>query len=517
TTEEIATLKDIAMDFTSENWEQLGQGQGDLFWDMALDNYWNLFLLNPPGPNLTFHPDGGEKLEALVKESPESTDTGIAETSPLPQDFLEAGLFQEITETFSKDDLWNSHLGEASIGQTWLDSLLGDSESLLRSDIISLESPTECKSHKFKSHELKIDLSPESHLSPGAGSMTLDLPEKSLAPAKSQECGNDFGCYSDHSQHDTIQGGEKPYECSECGKSFSQSYHMIQHWILHNREQHPTVLQEYEKDVNQRSCLSMQPVTHTGYKSYVYNKFGETFSENTHLLCHQKVHTEEEPWESQDGDCPADHNSQPFECHKPPPGKTYNCKECGQSFSQTFHLSVHQKTHTQKCYECAKCKATFNSNRYLLQHQKIHAAKMIPEDQECGKACKQSSFLVQQQSVHTAEKPYKCDECEKTFSHSLALKIHQRVHSGEKNYKCNECGKAFYRNSHLSEHQRVHTGYRPHKCHKCVKSFSRPSHLIRHLSMHATEKLYSCAKCKKTFSHNEHLVQHQKIHAVETP
>ncbi|MXQ93027.1 hypothetical protein E5288_WYG017634 [Bos mutus] len=63
------------MDFTSENWEQLGQGQGDLFWDTALDNYWNLFLLNPPGPNLTFHPDGGEKLEALVKESPESTDT----------------------------------------------------------------------------------------------------------------------------------------------------------------------------------------------------------------------------------------------------------------------------------------------------------------------------------------------------------------------------------------------------------------------------------------------------------
>lgn len=48
--QEIATLKDIAMDFTSENWEQLGQGQGDLFWDMALDNYWNLFLLSECHP-----------------------------------------------------------------------------------------------------------------------------------------------------------------------------------------------------------------------------------------------------------------------------------------------------------------------------------------------------------------------------------------------------------------------------------------------------------------------------------
>lgn len=362
----------------------------------------------------------------------------VAETSPLPQDFLEEGLFQEITETFSKDDLWNSHLGEASIGQSWLDSFLGDSESFLRSDITSLESPTECKSH-----ELKIDLSPKSQLSPGVGSMTPDVPEKSLAPAKCQECGNDVECYSDHSQQDTIQGGEKPYKYNECGKSFSQSYFMIQHWILHNRE-HPTVLQEYEKDVNQSSCLFMQLVTDTGYKSYVCNKCGKTFSQKTHLLCHQKIHTEEEPWENQDGDCPADHDSQPFECHKPPPGKTYNCNECGQSFSQSFHLSLHQKTHTQKCYECAKCKAPFNSNRYLLQHQKIHAAKMNTEDREGGKACRQSSLLVQQ-SVHTAEEPYKCDECGKTFSHSLALKIHQRVHSGEKPYKCNKCGKAFTR------------------------------------------------------------------------
>lgn len=44
--QEIATLKDVAMDFTLENWEQLGQGQGDLFWDTALDNYQNLFLLS---------------------------------------------------------------------------------------------------------------------------------------------------------------------------------------------------------------------------------------------------------------------------------------------------------------------------------------------------------------------------------------------------------------------------------------------------------------------------------------
>lgn len=48
--QKIATLDDIAMDFTLENWEQLGQGQGDLFWDTALDNYQNLFLLSECHP-----------------------------------------------------------------------------------------------------------------------------------------------------------------------------------------------------------------------------------------------------------------------------------------------------------------------------------------------------------------------------------------------------------------------------------------------------------------------------------
>lgn len=38
------------MDFTLEDWEQLGLDQGDLFWDKALDNYQNLFLLSECAP-----------------------------------------------------------------------------------------------------------------------------------------------------------------------------------------------------------------------------------------------------------------------------------------------------------------------------------------------------------------------------------------------------------------------------------------------------------------------------------
>lgn len=46
----IVTLKGIGMDFTLEDWEQLGPDQGDLFWDTALDNYQSLFLLSECPP-----------------------------------------------------------------------------------------------------------------------------------------------------------------------------------------------------------------------------------------------------------------------------------------------------------------------------------------------------------------------------------------------------------------------------------------------------------------------------------
>lgn len=39
------------MDFTLEDWEHLGLDQGDLFWDKALDNYQNLFLLSEYAPH----------------------------------------------------------------------------------------------------------------------------------------------------------------------------------------------------------------------------------------------------------------------------------------------------------------------------------------------------------------------------------------------------------------------------------------------------------------------------------
>ncbi|XP_055469545.1 zinc finger protein 473 homolog [Psammomys obesus] len=105
--EEFVTLKDVAMDFTLEDWEELELelGQEDLFWDVTPNTCQDLLLFtDPPRPSLVSQPDVREELEAIVRGGPEASSTEETKNSPLQQSFSEDALSQ-IMETFSKEEL----------------------------------------------------------------------------------------------------------------------------------------------------------------------------------------------------------------------------------------------------------------------------------------------------------------------------------------------------------------------------------------------------------------------------
>lgn len=84
--------------------------------------------------------------------------------------------------------------------------------------------------------------------------------------------------------------GEKPYECTWCGKSFRQSYDLVVHQKTHMGEK-PNECNQCGKSFIQSSKLIRHQWTHTGEKPYTCRECGKSFRWNSNLLVHQIIHT----------------------------------------------------------------------------------------------------------------------------------------------------------------------------------------------------------------------------------
>nr|XP_006209524.1 zinc finger protein 891 [Vicugna pacos] len=472
------TFKDVAVEFTQEEWMMLDSTQKSMYRDVMLENYINLTSVECQLCKPVVSLLGQEDIRTVKRRISQGT-------CPDWESQLNT------KESTAKQHIW---VAKSSSGVKMLRFTVDDWPSTLRED-------WECcrirRQHKIPKGILR----------------QVMLTQKTAPQERSYECHG-------------LEGYSKLRSKRGFSKSVSTSKHCHKCYLDIECLKHNSILNNYGKNsvVNERVCESHEyhrsqlERTQTAQKEHTCSRHGVPFIFNNVLPVCSSFHMAVNSYECSKNKTFYPHSSHKQQEQTPTGERHYECHQCGKAFKRISNLILHKRSHkTEKQHECKECGKVFSDSSTLRRHVRTHTGEKPYECNQCGKAFSQKTSLKAHVRTHTGEKPYECNHCGKSFGTSSYLIVHKRIHSGEKLYECDDCGKAFNTSSHLKVHKKIHTGENLYECTDCGKVFSGLSSLRMHVRTHTGEKPYECKECRKTFSVSSSLQRHMRTHTGEKP
>ena len=175
---------------------------------------------------------------------------------------------------------------------------------------------------------------------------------------------------------------------------------------------------------------------------------------------------------------------------KPMHPKTYECKICDETFTESWKMEEHLEHHgNERPFKCSICEKGFYMKWRMEKHKSDHRVDIkfchyFNNDKPCpydkvgckfkhetapekgkdskrinGEVCDKTLKVNTNLKEHTKPmhpKTYECKICDKTFTESWKMEEHLEHHGIERPFKCSICEKGFYMKWRMEKHTRDH-------------------------------------------------------------